>query len=82
MYTENTRNGSVRILRIHGMYENLNISASSKQISKIFQDVYQEPRWVRLAKSLKTKKSHASVPLTYVVCILMISEIQKINSDF
>jgi hypothetical protein len=46
------------------MHEKLNILANSKLKSKIFQDVYQEPGWVCLAKSLKTKKSHASVPLS------------------
>jgi hypothetical protein len=63
-YTLNTRNGSVSVLRICRMHKKLNIFANSKPKLKIFWDIYQELRGVRLAKkSLKTKKSHASVPL-------------------
>jgi hypothetical protein len=45
------------------MHEQSNISVNLKPKTKIFLDVYQEPSWDCLAKSLKTKKSHASVPL-------------------
>jgi hypothetical protein len=65
-YTENTWNGSVCILRIRRMHKKSNILRNSKPKSKIFLDVYQEPRWVRLAKSLKTKISHASIPLRHI----------------
>ncbi len=61
MYTQNE---SVYALRIREIHERLNISANPNPKSKIFQMVNQESAGVLVAKSLKTKKPHASVPVT------------------
>ncbi len=45
------------------MHEKSNILSNLKPKSKIFENVYQKSRQVCLAKSLKTIKSHARLPL-------------------
>jgi hypothetical protein len=48
------------------MHENLNISVNSKPISKTLQAVNQKLNWFLLAKPVKNKKSHATLPLIAV----------------
>ncbi len=67
VYSLNTRNKSVGVLRIRRMNEKSIIQANSKTKSKLFQYIFQAPRWVRLAKPVYTKinkKFHGSVPLS------------------
>ncbi len=63
-YTEKTRKKFVHILRTHGNARQVEYLGKLEIKIIIFLDVHQEPRWVLLAKPIKTQKSHTSVPLT------------------
>ncbi len=51
------------ILTAASQTSNLNVSANSKQNSKIFYDMNQGHRWVWFMKKTRGKKSRATVPL-------------------
>jgi hypothetical protein len=60
MYTENMRNGTVCICRIHESSQNLNISLNQIPKLNIFQLVNQDSGVFFLAQPVDIKISHAT----------------------